>query len=250
MKVRFARQLVADFWDRAGYEEPFPRQLERPIMSTTPVFVVKVHRQRLDTAYIQHRLQRRGVQLATPWAERRLNGCLVAFKGEAAIFVDGTLPADESRVIIAHEFGHYLADYEWPRTKALRHLGDPVVEVLDGVRPPTNNELVAAALADVRIGVYVHYMDRSGDPDAAFLVGHVEEMASIVGAELLAPRHAVLAETANLADGHDCSAIVRVLEKRFGLPTGYAHWYAEWLARQIRKRRSFSEILGLGKRTT
>jgi hypothetical protein len=179
-----------------------------------------------------------------------LNGCLVAFKGEAAIFVDGTLPADESRAIIAHEFGHYLADYEWPRVKALRHLGDAIVEVLDGARPPTNHELVAAALADVRVGVYVHYMDRSGDLDAAFLVGQVEETASIVGAELLAPRHAVLAETADTADGHDRAAIVRILEMRFGLPTGYANWYADRLARQIRRRRSFSETLGLGRRTT
>jgi hypothetical protein len=219
-------------------------------MSTTPVFVVKVHRQRLDTTYIRNRLQRRGVHLPMTWADRRLNGCLVAYNGEAAIFVDGTLPADETRVIIAHEFGHYLADYEWPRFKVLRHLGHAIVEVLDGARPPTNNELVAAALADIRIGVYVHYMNRSGDLDAEFLVEQVEEMATIVGTELLAPRHAVLAETAHMADRHSRAAIVGILAMRFGLPTGYANWYADRLARQIRKRRSFSEILGLGNRTT
>jgi len=250
MKTKFAQQLVANFWERAGYEEAFPRQLEHPIMSTTPVFIVKVHHQRLDTAYIQHRLRRRGVNLQTPWAERRLNGCLVAFKGEAAIFVDGTLPPEESRVIIAHEFGHFLADYEWPRFKALRNLGDAILEVLDGNRSPSGNELLAATLTDVRIGVYVHYMDRSGDPNIASMVGQVEETASIVGAELLAPRQAVLAELAKRGDGQNRAAMMSVLQKRFGLPTAYANWYADRLARQLRTRQSFSDILGFKKRPT
>jgi hypothetical protein len=170
MKTRLAQQLVADFWNRVGSEEPFPRQLERSIMSTTPVFVVKVHHQRLDTTYIRNRLQRRGVHLPTTWADRRLNGCLVAYKGEAAIFVDGTLPADETRVIIAHEFGHYLADYEWPRLRATRGLGDGILDVLDGTRPPTKNELISATLAQVHVGVYVHYMDRSAAGGVASLV--------------------------------------------------------------------------------
>jgi hypothetical protein len=247
MNHKFAEQLVSDFWERAGYEEPFPRQLERPIMSTTPVFVVKVHRQRLDATYIRNQLQRRGVNLPTPWADRRLNGCLVAFKGEAAIFVDGTLRSDEGRVIIAHEFGHFLADYEWPRFRALRHLGDAILEVLDGARPPTANERLAAALTDVQIGVYVHYLDRSRNSDVAFLVDEVEETARIVGAELLAPRQTVLAEMAQHGDGYTSAAIVQLLKKRFGLPTTYAGWYADRLERHCRKRRSFCDVLGLKK---
>lgn len=250
MKTRLAQQLVADFWERVGAEEPFPRQLERSIMSITPVFVIKVHRQRLDTTYIRHRLQRRGVHLPTTWTDRPLNGCLVAYKGEAAIFVDGTLAADESRVVIAHEFGHYLADYEWPRLRALRGLGDGVLDVLDGTRPPAKSELFAATLAQVHVGAYVHYMDRSAGAGIAPLVMEVEETANIVAAELLAPRHAVLAEIARSGAGHSREVLVETLQRHFGLATPFAEWYAGRLAKHLRKRRSFSDILGFGMSTT
>jgi hypothetical protein len=250
MKTKFAQQLVADFWDRVGSEEAFPRQLERSIMSTTPVFVVKVHHQRLDTTYIRNRLQRRGVHLPTAWADRRLNGCLVAYKGEAAIFVDGTLPADETRVIIAHEFGHYLGEYEWPRVRALRNLGDGILDVLDGTRSPTKNEIISATLAQVHVGVYAHYMDRSAGGGIASLVTEVEETANVVAAELLAPRQTVLREIARTNNGHSREVIVDMLKCRFGLATPFAEWYTDRLAKELRKRQSFSDILGIGTRTT
>jgi hypothetical protein len=250
MKTKFAQDLVADFWERVGSEEPFPRQLERSIMSTTPVFVIKVHHRRLDTTYIRNRLQRRGVHLPTAWTDRRLNGCLVAYRGEAAIFVDGTLPADETRVIIAHEFGHYLGEYEWPRLRALRSLGDEILDVLDGKRPPTKNELISATLAQVHIGVYVHFMDRSTDGGIGSLVAEVEETANVIASELLAPRETVLRQIGHSNNGHSRETIVNMLTSRFGLATPFAEWYAERLARQLRKRQSFSDVLGFGARTT
>jgi len=248
MKTKFAQQLVADFWERVGSEEPFPRHLERSIMSTAPVFVIKVHRQRLDTTYIRNRLQQRGVHLPTAWADRRLNGCLVAYRGEAALFVDGTLPADETRVIIAHEFGHYLGEYEWPRLRALRSLGDKILDVLDGTRAPTRNELISATLTQVHVGVYVHYMDRSTRGGSGFLVTEVEETANVIASELLAPRQIVLGQIARSNNGHSREAIVHMLRSQFGLATPFAEWYAERLAMQLRKRRSFSDILGFEAR--
>jgi len=136
MMTSLAMQLVADFWERVGYQESFPRTLERAIMSTMPAFVVKVHRRRLDTHYVRDWLRDRDVALPAPWKPRRLNGCLVAYRGEAAIFLDGTLPCDDARVMIAHEFGHFLAEYHGPRLRAVRRLGDSVVEILDGDRAP------------------------------------------------------------------------------------------------------------------
>jgi len=177
-----------------------------------------------------------------------MNGCLVAFRGEAAIFVDGTLAPEESRVIIAHEFGHFLADYEWPRLRALRNLGERIVEVLDGHRAPAANELLGASLTDVPLGVFTHYMDRCQTSDVTSLVSQVEETANIVGAELLAPRHVVLAELVQ-AGSTEPAAMVRLLEKRFGLPTAFASWYAGRLVRHLRRRRSFSDILGFARST-
>jgi hypothetical protein len=179
-----------------------------------------------------------------------LNGCLIAFKGEAAIFVDGTLTPDEARVIIAHEFGHYLADYERPRLRALRGLGNRILEVLDGARAPTDKDLLAATLAQVQVGVYVHYMDRSSGDGIASLVTEVEETANVVAAELLAPRHVVLAEVARGRDCRSQEAIVKTLASRFGLATPFAEWYAGRLASHLRRRRSFSDSLGIGTRTT
>jgi hypothetical protein len=247
MRTKLAQDLVADFWSRVGSEEPFPRQLERSIMSTTPVFVIKVHRQRLDTLYIRNRLERRGVHLPITWADRRLNGCLVAYKGEAAIFVDGTLPVDDTRVIIAHEFGHYLGEYEWPRLRAVRHLGDEILDVLDGTRPPTNHESIAATLAQVQVGVYVHYMDRSTGGGIASVLTEVEEAANVIAAELLAPREIVLGRIATTTNERSREAMVSLLMGEFGLAMPFAEWYADRLAKELRQRRSFSDILGLGR---
>jgi hypothetical protein len=242
VKTNLAEQLVADFWERVGYQEGFPRQLEQSIMLTVPVHVVKVHGC-LDTRFIRDRLLRRGIALPTPWKERKMRGCLVAFKDDAAIFVDGTLSPEEWRVIIAHEFGHYLADFEYPRRRALRHLGNSIVEVLDGDRPPSRHELLAATLTNVQVGVFVHYMDRS--ENSRGLVREVEDTASIVGAELVAPRQAVFEEMTLQKVEASPTMIAKLLEVQFGLPSDYAEWHAERLARFLQKHRSFSEILGI-----
>ena len=148
------------------------------------------------------------------------------------------------RVVVAHEFGHYLAEYEWPRSLALRRLGSSILDVLDGDRMAIANEQIAATLANVAIGVYVHYMDRSGDSTTAGLVAQVEDTADMVGAELLAPR-AVLATQANrigTTDGH--AGLVEVLRTRFGLPESYAKWYSQRIVSEMCNKKSFCEILG------
>jgi len=174
-----------------------------------------------------------------------MRGCLVAFKGEAAIFVNGTLSPDEARVIIGHEFGHYLADYEWPRMRALRHFGDGILDVLDGVRPATVEERLGAALADVHVGSYVHYMDRSADSEISTLVDVVEDTAQIVCAELLAPWKEVAKEVCLRGGNFDRAGIMEILQQRFGLPGNYAKWYAGRLERESQSQRSFCDILGL-----
>lgn len=241
MKAKLAHELVADFWERVGYHEPFPRSLERAIMSTTPVFLVKVHHHRLDTRYVRDWLQDRNVSLPAPWKQRSLNGCLVAYRGEAAIFLDGTLSAEEARVTIAHEFGHYLAEYEWPRLRARRRLGDSVVEILDGDRLPTPNERIAATLADVQLGIYVHYMDRTRAQ--RILVGRVERTADIVAAELLAPRSALAEKLGDGETQQSHSSVTAVLCTAFGLPLSYAQWYASRLVEQAKPTKSFSQVL-------
>jgi hypothetical protein len=210
------------------------------------VFVVKVHRHRLDTHYVRDWLRDRDVVMPAPWKPRGLNGCLVAYRGEAAIFLDGTLACDDTRVMIAHEFGHFLAEYQWPRLRAVRRLGDSVVEILDGDRAPTPNDRVAATLANVPLGVFVHYMDRGTDTAIAALVSRVESTADIVAAELLAPQDMVVAELGEDTElNHE--SVSAVLRARFALPSAYANWYARRLRRLVRRPKplkSFSQTLG------
>jgi hypothetical protein len=239
-KTSLAEQLVADFWGRVGYTEAFPRQLEQSIMLTVPVHIVKVHGC-LDTAFIRERLRRRGITLRTAWKERKMRGCLVALKEDAAIFVDGTLSPNDWRVIVAHEFGHYLAEFEFPRRRALRYLGQPVLKVFDGERPASPAEKLAATLSNVNVGVLVHYMDRSEDSRA--LVQGVEDTACVVGAELIAPRKVVLEA---IVRRKLCGpAITKLLEDDFGLPSDYARWHADRLVQVLRKQRSFAQVFGI-----
>ena len=181
------------------------------------------------------------MRLPAPWKPRPLNGCLVAHRGEAAIFLDGTLSPDEARVVIAHEFAHFLAEYEWPRLRAQRRLGASVTEILDGDRSPTPNERIAATLADVRLGVYVHYMDRT--TAARAMVGQVERTADIVAAELVAPHCAVIAKLGGTIEPNQ-SSVAAALRRHFGLPPAYADWYTRRFLDRASSKKSFSQILG------
>lgn len=236
------QQLVADFWERVGYEEPFPRSLERAIMLAAPVVILKANAGRLDTQYVQKWLTDRNIALPAPWRPRRLRGCLVAYRGQAAIFVDGTLSADEARVVLAHEFGHYLAEYERPRTRIIRRLGAALLEVLDGDRPPSREEEFAAALAGIEFGVHVHFMERGFKSATAALVTQVEQTGDVVGAELVAPARAVIA---SIRRGLEDDRLIALLRAEFGLPVDYARWYAALLAKRIKRQKTFSQLLGL-----
>src|SRR5262249_38223202 len=140
----------------------FPRPIEAALGRAAPAWVIR--EAGLTPAAVEGWLRRRGVELPVPNDRRALAGCLVAFRGFGAVFVDAALPADQARAVVAHEAGHFLGDYEEPRVRALRRLGPSVLSVLDGERQATDAEGWAAALAGVRIGAHVHYMDCTYDP--------------------------------------------------------------------------------------
>src|SRR5262249_18281716 len=154
--VRRSEELAADFWERAGGGDEVPRPIEAALARTVPVWVVR--EEGLTPGAIASWLCGHGIRLPVPDDGRALGGCLVAFRGCGAVFVDAELVPDEARVVIAHEAAHFLGDYEAPRERALSRLGPSVLPVLDGDRPATPAEGWAAALAGVRLGAHVHYM--------------------------------------------------------------------------------------------
>jgi Zn-dependent peptidase ImmA (M78 family) len=147
---------------------------------------------------------------------------LIAQRGHAFIFIDGSLPDDELRFTLAHETAHFVHHYEGPRSSALEVLGSGIEVVLDGERPPTAQERLRGALRGVPIGVYQHMMDRAdGLPDRA--TSQLEAEADLIAFELLAPTNTVLRTT---TPGDNCSA---ELQTRYGLPSWAADRWRDWI---------------------
>jgi hypothetical protein len=235
-------RLAADFWERVGAPGPFPRDLERPIVLTTPVFVVRLPG--LCLARVREWFTSRGASLPLRTPERPLNGCLVAFRGRVGIFLNARLRRRQERVILAHEFGHYLSAYEWPRGRVVSRLGPSVLAVLDGERRPTPAEELAGVLARVPLGVHAHYMDRTFDPRRVAVIEGVERTANALACELLAPACAVREEARQVGVPAEPAAWGRLLGHRFGFPVSWACAYAAHLLRSAGRRR-FTDTLGL-----
>jgi hypothetical protein len=236
--------LAEEFWERVGFREPFPRDLERVLVLSTPAFPVRLPG--LCPSAARHWLSQRGISLPLSVPDRPLDGCIVAYRGHAVIFVEEGLPPDHGRAVLAHEFAHFLADYQRPRERAVRRLGPSLLPVLDGERPATAAEELAGALAGVTLGAHVHYMERSFDPSALSATDRVERRADALACELLAPRAAVCAA---VGEGgrlpREARPSRRVLRERFGLPGRWAAAHAGRLARAARRQRTFSDLLGL-----
>jgi hypothetical protein len=234
--------LAADFWQRVGRPEPFPRLLDRAIVTTTPVWVVRL--ENLSPGTARQWLRDRGLTLPLTTPERRLHGCILAYGGRAVIFVEAGLPAALDRVLVAHEFAHYLAHYERPRLRAVRRLGASILPLLDGHQPPSVSATLGAALAGVPLGAHVHFMERTFDPRLLRTTAQVEREANELACELLAPRCDVAAAVAG-AGKSGAGPWETVLGERFGLAQPWAAAYAVRLARWARRRQSFSDLLGL-----
>jgi hypothetical protein len=238
-------EAAAAFWERAGGEEPFPRNLRGPIAYALPLGVVLLPR--LRVAGVDDWLAAQGLPCAVSVRDRPLRACLVARHGQGFVFVDGTDPDDEQRFSLAHELAHFLRDYAHPRDRAVARLGPDILAVLDGLRLPTHAERIDAVLASVPLGVHVHLMDRTPDghppgvrEDAA------ERQADLLALELLAPRAAVEAALAPPGPhAADRRAIVACLTATFGLPAAIATAYAGTLAPAAPAPSPFLRRLGL-----
>jgi len=164
--------LAADFWERVGSPLPYPRDLDEVILLTAPVWIVRLAGLRPSGA--RGWLHRRGLELPLTVAERPLDGCILAFRGRAVIFLEARLDPVYHRVILAHEFAHYLAEYERPRLQVVRRLGESVLPLLDGQRSATPPEVLAGALAGVSLGAHLHFMERTFDPRCLVETARVE----------------------------------------------------------------------------
>jgi hypothetical protein len=213
-------ELAAAFWTAAG-RPPVPRDLESAVTWRPDLDLHDLPG--LSVGAVNGWFARRGVRLPLAEPDRRLRACVVAVAGRGYVFRDADDPADERRFSLAHEVGHFLRDYWHPRRTAVRRVGPGVAAVLDGERPPTADERLAAVFRNVAVRPFAHLLRRDDagrplTPDEA----EAEAAADRLAFELLAPAESLEAEP-------DRAAVVRRLVAEFGLPPGPAGRYADIL---------------------
>lgn len=231
-------RLVDEFWGaQLAGPEPFPRTLVGPALMALPVTIHNL--QALSVNSARGWLRARNIELPFDYPERRLRGCLIAHAGHGFVLVDASDADDERRFTVAHELAHFMVDYLEPRKLAVAALGEDIVPVLDGLRPPTQTERLHALLNTAPLGYHVDLMGRTDS--GAYTVSATlltEDRADRLALELLAPsadvwpRLMALHEATGTGAGsyaalEDGSA--ELLRKRYGLPETQAREYARWL---------------------
>jgi hypothetical protein len=208
------------------------------------VTLVKLPKLRLHK--VEGWLQRRGVRFLFGCGNRAVRGCLIAFRGEGLIFVDGSDPDDERRFTLAHEIAHFLVDYWQPRMRAMKTLGPTIVEVINGLRSPTVSERVYALLAKAPIGVHTDLVERDASVGSAG-TWQAEDRADRVALALLAPPEEVLSRADLDAAGiaQRLASIVGALSTDFGLPRFASKSYGYSLLVMVNRGPRWLEALRL-----
>jgi len=231
-------KLIADeFWAAAGGREQFPCQLESSVLWALPVAVIKLPR--LWVSDVEAWLTDKGVQFRFETANRPLHGSLLAYRGRGCVLLNGADSESELRYSLAHETAHFLLNYLRPRRKAESLLGPAILEVFDGLRVATIRERVHGILGRVPIGFHVHLMERSTDG----MVNHgslmeVEDSADLLALEIISPEEEVRRHVSGVFSQAQHRKPVEIatglLLEEFGLPSGVAEGYAQYLYPPVR----------------
>jgi len=242
-------EAIADyFWRLVGNTEPFPRRLEGSIAMALPVTIVSLPS--LTVSQIEGWLRERQVRCPINLSDRRLSACVVAQGGHGVIFVDGADSEDERRFSVAHDAGHFLADYWLPRVSVLHRMGESIQPVLDGFRPPTTEERVHGLVIGLPLPAFSNLMDRDEDglADTRHAIAR-EDVADQVALELLAPRRDFerLRKKSRIdLDAPDAvEHTAKLAIAAFGLPARIAARLAERYTMRAKSSRSIRQILDM-----
>ncbi len=227
MTTLWAMEAAARFWEAAGGPPlDLPRDLRLPVMVATPLGIVDLPR--LGVAAMARWLAAHGAAGAEGVGDRPLRAALYAGPEGGFIFLDGADPEDERRFSLAHEAAHFIVEYLEPRRRAITRVGPGIAEALDGLRPPTVDERVDAALAGLDLRPRLHLLERTaaGQPRSA-AVTRAEARADELALELLAPGEMIAAQRPPNATRAQLRAW---LQATFGLPALVADARARELA--------------------
>jgi hypothetical protein len=225
-------KIADEFWSLAREAPGYP--FEEALIWAVPLDVRAIAGLRVSDAHMW--AQRAGIAHRFPGRDRRLRGCLIAYKDKGMILLDARDPADEQRFTLAHEAAHFLLDYHGPRQRALAALGESIRPVLDGQRAPTLEERLHAVLAAAPLGALSHLMERPDEGLPAGIVLDVEDRADRLALELLAPAGPILELLHQPALPGEFPArlayLTAMLATAHGLPPTIAASYARFLLRR------------------
>lgn len=211
------------FWDLAGCEEAFPRMLQEPVAWALPIGVVSIPRLWLHDVFAYS--ERLSAQLQPHGRDRPLRGCLLASRGKGIIFIDGTDCLDERTFTLAHETAHFLLDHYIPRMRLVELLGTSIVEVLDGMRPPTMEERLSGIFVEESLLPQLHTLERDTDGSpSSESTRKMESEADLLAIELIAPESEVV-RTCKAHGRTSTSELASILVHSFGLPERVAAGY-------------------------
>src|SRR5437870_3676839 len=96
-----------------GKAPPFPRNLEEAALVSLRLDIIEEHG--LHVRMVEDWIAQRGGAFRFLCHERALHGCVVALRGQGAIFLDADDSINTKRFTLAHEIAHFLQDYLLPR---------------------------------------------------------------------------------------------------------------------------------------
>lgn len=205
MKKNDLKKISSQFWRTSGLKLVCPRPIEDAVIRNFPISIVKL--KSITYESLNGWLANRNLAGVLPHFNGSLLGGIFAFKGDALLFVDASLPSYEMRYTIAHEVGHFMFDYYYKRQKAKSTVGEKAEEILDGTRRATLGERVDALFLGVDLRPYYHLL--AEENCISITRGQIEtaeDNADYLADELIAPEDVVNEmfnerEFANVSEG-------------------------------------------------
>jgi hypothetical protein len=222
------QSLANRFWERAGRNAPYPRNMWVPVQRAFPITIRQIHELSVNHVYAD--LSSIGYSDPPDTPDRRLRGCLVALQGYGIIFLDAADLPEERNFSLAHEASHFIIDHWQPREAVRKSISPNALEAFDGERAPTVVERFKGIRNGIAIRPLEHFMDR--DPDGNIRVSSFmrsENKADRLALELLAPALKVVGRQRFSTRPKSGDEIVDVLKREFGLPAPVALSYGEFL---------------------
>lgn len=190
MKKSDLKKISNRFWTDSGLKSDYPRKIEEAVLRNFPISIVKI--ETLAYEPLKCWFEERELFNVLPTFSGNLLGAIFAFKGNALLFVEATLPSQELRYTIAHEVGHFLFDYHFKRKRVQETVGVNAEEILDGTRVASLGERVDAILLGVDLKPYYHLLaEQKCISISRGQIESAEDNADFLADELIAPEDVV-----------------------------------------------------------